>query len=130
MRCDLARGWTWRPAGGRVTQQTQRSGDPQMPDQDLNPERRSNAAILCLSIGFGFMALAWFFGVSGALGLIFSGGWTLAVAGGLVTFLMVPISWVLGVLFVVVGLVWIAIQVIVDQRGAHRTDRYSREVER
>ena len=95
-----------------------------------NPERRSDSAVLCLSIGFGLMALSWFLGLSGALTAIFSGGWTPALAGGLMAFILVPVAGLLGVLFCVVGIVWIVIRVIVDQRRDHATDRYSRDVER
>ena len=43
---------------------------------------------------------------------------------------MVPVAGLCGALFVAVGLVWIVIRVIVDQRRDHATDRYSRDVER
>ena len=95
-----------------------------------NPERRSDSAVLCFSIGLGLIALSWFLGFGGALGMIFSGGWTPAVAGGLTAFILVPVTGLLGALFVVVGLAWMVVRVIVDQRRDHATDRYSRDVER
>lgn len=95
-----------------------------------NPERRSDSAVLCLGIGFGLMGLSWLLGLSGAVTAILSGGWTPALAGGLMAFVLVPVAALLGVLFCAVGVVWIVIRVIVDQRRDHATDRYSRDVER
>ena len=101
-----------------------------MTSETPNPERRSDSAVLCVSIGFGLIALSWFLGLSGALTAILSGIWTPALAGGLAAFIMVPVAGLCGALFVAVGLVWIVIRVIVDQRRDHATDRYSRDVER
>lgn len=99
-------------------------------DGAQNPERRSDAAVLCLCIGIGFLGMAWLLGLGGAIGAIASGGWTPAFAGGVIAFLLVPMAGVLGVLFVGAGFVWIIIRVIVDQRRDHANDRYSRDVER
>lgn len=97
---------------------------------ERNPERRSDSAVLCFSIGLGLMALAWFLGFGGALSVMLSGAWTPAVAGSIMMFLLVPVTGLLGALFAAVGLVWMVVRVIVDQRGDHKTDRYSRDVER
>ena len=97
---------------------------------EQNPERRSDSAVLCFSIGIGLVGLSWFLGIGGALSTIVSGGWTPAAAGGMIMFLLVPVTALLGALFVAVGVIWMIVRVIVDQRGDHKTDRYSRDVER
>jgi hypothetical protein len=101
-----------------------------MNDTLPNPERRSDAAVLCFSIGISLIALSWFLGLGGAVSLAFSGAWTPAEAGGIAAFILVPVTTVCGALFVAVGSIWIVIRVIVDQRRDHATDRYSRDVER
>jgi len=101
-----------------------------MTQTERNPERRSDSAVLCFSIGVGLAALSWFLGVGGALSTIVSGGWTPAVAGGVAMFLLVPVTALLGAIFIGVGILWMVIRVIVDQRDDHKTDRYSRDVER
>lgn len=101
-----------------------------LPKEAPNPERRSNAALLCLFIGFGLMGVSWLLGVGGVLTLALAGEEDLAAAaGGMAGLILLPLAAVLGFLFSVVGGVWLVLQVIADQAGAHQKDRY-RDVER
>ncbi|MFZ4121035.1 MAG: hypothetical protein ACOYKM_05160 [Caulobacterales bacterium] len=100
------------------------------PKEAPNPERRSNAALMCLFIGLAMMGVAWLLGVGGVLTLALAGeGDLAAAAGGTAGLILLPLAAVLGFLFAVVGSVWLAIQVIADQTGAHHKDPY-RDVER
>jgi hypothetical protein len=99
-------------------------------DPERNPERRSDAALLCLCIGFGLMGLSWFLGFSGALGMMASGAWSPAAAGGLAAFILVPLTAVAGALFAAVGFIWIVAHVLIDRGREAGGDRYSKDVER
>jgi hypothetical protein len=101
-----------------------------MTDPEANPERRSDAALLCLCIGFGLMGFAWLLGVGGVLTTAFSGGWGPAAASGLTAIILLPLMLACGALFAVVGGVWIVLHVLVDRGREHGGDRYSRDVER
>ena len=101
-----------------------------MTDPDRNPERRSDAAVLCLSIGAGLLVLSWLLGLGGALGVIVSGAWTPAAAGGVMGFILVPLTAVTGMLFGAVGFIWIVAHVLIDRGREAGGDRYSKDVER
>lgn len=94
-----------------------------------NPERRSDAALLCFCIGVGLILLAQFLGMGAAMGAAFSGGSPVAVAGGLGAFVGVVFAAVLGVILALIGAIWLAIRVIADQTGDKEERRY-RDVER
>lgn len=100
------------------------------PPEKPNPERRSDAALLCLCIGLGLMALAWVLGVGGVMATVLSGGSPAAVAGGLGAFIGLLLASIAGMVLTLIGGIWIAIQVIADQTSEHSKERYSREVER
>jgi hypothetical protein len=95
-----------------------------------NPERRSDAALLCLSIGIGLMILSWFLGVGAALATALSGGAPAAVAGGIAAFIALILAAVTGMVLSLIGGLWLLVRVIADQREEHSKERYSREVER
>jgi uncharacterized membrane protein len=99
------------------------------PSEAPNPERRSDSAILCLCIGIGLIVLAWFMGLSGALAALLGGGGA-GMAGGIASLLLLPIVAACGAIIFLIGAVWIAARVIIDQRRDHAKERYSREVER
>ena len=93
------------------------------PPETLNPEHRSNNAVLCFCIGLALVAGAWVLGVGTAFTAAFSGGlagFALGVAGGVALMLAVCAGFVL----MAVGAVWIIVRVIADQTGAHARERY------
>jgi hypothetical protein len=96
------------------------------PPEPLNPEHRSNNAMLCLCIGIGLLTLSWFLGVGTAFTAAFSGGLA-GVAMGLFGGIALMLAACSGMVLVFVGIIWIVIRVIADQRGT--PDRY-RDVQR
>ena len=100
------------------------------PPDPPNPERRSDSALLCLCIGLGLLALAWFLGFGGVLATALSGGSPAGIAGGIGAFVGLALAAVCGAILSLVGVVWILVRVIADQREEHAKERYSREVER
>lgn len=99
-----------------------------MSPPDLNPETRSNNAILCFCIGAGLVFLAWLFGVGGALSAAFAGGLAGAAMGMLGALALIFAASSGGVLMAIGG-VWMLIRVIADQRGEASEKRY-RDVQR
>lgn len=99
-----------------------------MSPPDLNPETRSNNAILCLCIGAGLVFLAWLFGVGGALSAALAGGLAGAAMGmlGALALIFAASS---GAVLMAIGGVWMLIRVIADQRGEASEKRY-RDVQR
>jgi hypothetical protein len=95
-----------------------------------NPERRSDAAILCLCIGLGLIVLSWFLGVGGVMAAAFSGDALSAAAGGFAAAAVMLLAGCSGAILVVAGLIWLIVRVIADQREEHARERYSRDVER
>jgi hypothetical protein len=96
------------------------------PPEPPNPERKSNNAMLCLCVGLGLLVLTWLLGVGTAFTAALSGGLAgavVGVAGGIVLMLAAGA----GVVLMFVGVIWTAVRVIADQRGA--PDRY-RDVQR
>jgi hypothetical protein len=104
--------------------------EPQPPPAPRNPERRSDAALLCLFIGMGLMVCAWFLGFGAALATAISGGAPAAVAGGVGAFIALILAAGSGLVLLLVGAIWLLVRVIADQREEHAKERYSREVER
>ncbi|MGE3302528.1 MAG: hypothetical protein AB7M12_05390 [Hyphomonadaceae bacterium] len=94
-----------------------------------NPERRSDSAVLCLCIGVGLLAAAWFLGVGGVLTAALAGDAT-AAAGGFAAMLLLPLAGASGAILIVVGAIWLVVRVVIDQREDHARERYSRDVER
>ncbi|MGE0829061.1 MAG: hypothetical protein AB7O04_06895 [Hyphomonadaceae bacterium] len=103
---------------------------PEHANETPNPERRSNAALLCFCIGVGLGGLAWVLGVGGLIAAALAGGSPAAVVGGLFAAIALVLMGVAGGVLTLVGAIWLIIQVIADQRGADAKERYSREVER
>lgn len=95
-----------------------------------NPERRSDAALLCLMMGLGLLGLSWFLGFGAALAFAFSGGSPGAFAGGLGALVGLFLAFGSGVVLSLIGGVWLIARVIADQREEHDKERYSRDVER
>lgn len=94
-----------------------------------NPEHRSTNAILCFSIGAGLCALAYFLGVGAVIGAAFSGGNPAMVVGGVFAAIGLGFSAIAGVLLMIIGGVWMIVQVIADQSSDASEKRY-RDVER
>ena len=94
-----------------------------------NPERRSDNAVLLLSVGMGMAILAWVLGVGSVFAALFSGGGPEAVVGGLFALLCLPILAIGGIILAMLGTVWIVVRVIADARDADSKERY-RNVER
>jgi hypothetical protein len=101
-----------------------------MADADRNPERRSDAALLCLIIGGGLIGVAYFMGVGTVLLAFATGMDPVAVAGAVGAQIAAVLALVCGVILAGVGFVWILARVIADARGEAAKDRYSRDVER
>lgn len=94
-----------------------------------NPERRSNAAILCLCIGVALGVAAWFLGLGAILTAAASGGDPAALAGGVAALIGLALLGVSGAILSTAGVVWMIVQVIADQTGDKNESRY-RNVER
>lgn len=94
-----------------------------------NPERRSDAALLCLCIGVGLMALSWFFGIGGIMAAAFTGNEAALAATGLAALILIPIAGLCGFLIAAIGCVWLFVRVLADQAGDKEEKRY-RNVER
>jgi hypothetical protein len=94
-----------------------------------NPERRSDNAVLLMSVGIGMAVLAWVLGAGGVFTAMLAGDRPEAVAGGLIAFLCLPILAIGGALLALIAVIWIIVRVIVDSREAHAKERYS-DVER
>jgi hypothetical protein len=91
-----------------------------------NPEKRSNGAMIVFCTGLGLCALAWFLGVSTAFTAAFTGGLS-GAATGFIGGIALILSVCVGVVLMLVGTVWIVIQVLADQTTTR--DRY-RDVQR
>lgn len=99
------------------------------PPETKNPEHRSTNAILCFSIGAGLTALSYFLGIGAVIGAAFSGGDPAVVVGGMVAAIGLVLAGVLGGVLMLIGSVWMIIQVIADQTGDSSEKRY-RDIER
>lgn len=94
-----------------------------------NPERRSNNALLCFSIGAGLAFLAWFLGVGTVIGAALSGGDPAVVVGGALAAIGLALAGVSGFVLMVIGGIWMFVQVVADQTSEKSEKRY-RDVER
>ena len=88
-----------------------------------NPERRSNNAMLCLSIGLGLLVLSWFLGVGTAFTAALSGGLA-GVAMGVLGGIVLMLAACSGVVLMLVGTIWIVIRVVSDQTADESRQRY------
>jgi hypothetical protein len=94
-----------------------------------NPERRSTGAVVCFSAGALMAGAAWLFGVGAVIGAAFSGGDPALVVGSIVAAIGLSLLAGFGFLLMLIGGVWMLIQVIADQSGDAEGKRY-RDVER
>jgi hypothetical protein len=99
------------------------------PSDVPNPERRSNSAMLCFCIGAGLCVLAYVLGIGAVIGAAFSGGDPVLIAGSLLSAIAIGAAGLVGFIMMLVGGVWMIIQVIADQSGGAEEKRY-RDVER
>ena len=99
------------------------------PPEGPNPEHRSNNAILCFCIGAGLAALAWFMGVGSVMAAALSGGDPGLVVGGAIAAIGLVLASIAGGVLMLIGTIWMVIQVIADQTGEKSEKRY-RDVER
>jgi hypothetical protein len=99
------------------------------PEAPRNPEHRSTNAILCFCIGAALAGGAWFFGVGTVMGVAFTGGDPALAVGGIIAAIGLVLATIAGGVLMLVGTIWMVIQVIADQRGEASEKRY-RDVER
>jgi len=99
------------------------------PSDAPNPERRTTNAILCFCIGAGLVSLAWFLGVGTVIGAALSGGDPGIIVGGAIAAIGLVLAASVGGLLMLIGSIWMFIQVVADQRGEASEKRY-RDVER
>lgn len=99
------------------------------PSDAPNPERRSSSAMLCFCFGAGLCVLAYVLGIGAVIGAAFSGGDPAVVVGSLVSAIAIGVAGIIGFIMMLVGGVWMVIQVIADQSGGAEENRY-RDVER
>lgn len=99
------------------------------PPETRNPEHRSTNAILCFCIGAGLCTLAYFLGVGAVIGAAFSGGDPALVVGSVFAAIGLAFAVFSGVILMLIGGIWMFVQVIADQRGDASEKRY-RDVER
>lgn len=98
-------------------------------DPPRNPEGRTTNAILCFCIGAALAGGAWFLGVGAVIGTALSGGDPAVVLGGAIAAIGLVLAGVAGGVLMLVGTIWMFIQVIADQTGEKNEKRY-RDVER
>jgi hypothetical protein len=94
-----------------------------------NPERRTTNAILCFCIGAGLVTGAWILGFGAVLGAALSGGNPAVVVGGAIAAISLVLAAIVGGVLMLIGVVWMFVQVIADQRGEASEKRY-RNIER
>lgn len=94
-----------------------------------NPEHRSTNAILCFCIGAALAGGAWFLGVGTVIGAALSGGNAAMVVGGAIAAIGLVLASIAGGVLMLIGSIWMVIQVIADQRGDASEKRY-RNIER
>ncbi len=94
-----------------------------------NPERRSDAALLCLCIGVGLIVLAWILGLGGLVAAAVAGQAPALAAGGIAALILLPLTVLSGLILALVGGIWLVVRVIADQSEAGARERYD-DVER
>lgn len=94
-----------------------------------NPERRTTNAILCFCVGAVLAGIGWFLGVGTVIATALSGGDPAAIVGGAVAAIGLVLASVAGGVLMLIGTIWMLIQVIADQTGEKSEQRY-RDVER
>lgn len=94
-----------------------------------NPERRTTNAILCFSIGAGLVGLSWVLGMGAVMGAALGGGDPALVVGGAIAAVGLVLAGAAGGVLMLIGGIWMVIQVIADQRGEASEKRY-RDIER
>jgi len=99
------------------------------PEPPRNPERRTTNAILCFCIGAGLAIGAWLLGVGAVIGAALSGGNPALVVGGAIAAIGLVLASLAGGALMLIGTIWMVIQVIADQTGERSEKRY-RDVER
>jgi hypothetical protein len=99
------------------------------PSETPNPERRTTNAILCFCIGGALMFGAWLLGVGTVIGAALSGGDPAVVVGSAFAAVGLVLGGVAGGVLMLLGALWMFIQVIADQTGEKSEKRY-RDVER
>lgn len=99
------------------------------PSNAPNPERRSNAAMICFCLGAGLCILAYMLGIGAILGAAISGGDPALVVGSLFAAFGIAMLGLLGIILAFVGGIWMIAQVLADQSGNDEEKRY-RDVER
>lgn len=99
------------------------------PSEGPNPEHRSSNALLCFCIGAGLCILAYVLGIGTVIAAALSGGDPTLVVGGLLAAVGLALAGVSGFVLMLVGGIWMFVQVIADQTGAKSEKRY-RDVER
>jgi hypothetical protein len=97
--------------------------------EGLNPERRSNGAMICFCAGIGLGILAWFLGIGPVMGAALSGNDPAFVVGGIFAAIALGLLGFSAFVLMLIGGVWMIVQVIADQRGEASEKRY-RNVER
>jgi len=99
------------------------------PSDAPNPERRSYNAMLCFCIGAGLCTLAYVLGITAVIGAALSGGDPAVIVGSLLSAIAIGAAGVIGFVMMLIGGVWMIVQVVADQRGDVEEKRY-RDVER
>jgi hypothetical protein len=99
------------------------------PEPPRNPEHRSTNAILCFCIGAVLEGLAWFLGVGTVIGAGLSGGDPAILIGGAIAAIALVLASIVGGVLMLIGTIWMVVQVIADQTGEKSEKRY-RDVER
>lgn len=94
-----------------------------------NPERRTNNAILCFCIGAVLAGVGWFLGVGTVIATALTGGDPASIVGGAIAAIGLVLASVAGGVLMLIGTIWMLIQVIADQTGEKSEKRY-RDVER
>jgi hypothetical protein len=94
-----------------------------LPEPPRNPEHRSTNAILCFCIG---AVLAGFTVIGAGLS---GGGDPAILIGGAIAAIALVLASVVGGVLMLIGTIWMVIQVIADQTGERSEKRY-RDVER
>jgi len=94
-----------------------------------NPERRSDAPMLCFCIGWGLLVLSWFLGIGNLVALGVTAGAPAMLVGGVVAALSLVLAGVSGGILALVGGVWMIVRVIADSRESDAKERY-RDVQR